>query len=332
LRTCGDGSRSAGRGHGQRVPATTDCRPVDPLLMSILHHFCPGRWLITTLFVVTGVVGVAACVQFDRWQRQKIFAVETEPRSWWDEPSDATEVFDLRLDNGDTVRAWYWPSPRSDAPTVLYLHGSRWNLNGSAFRFNGWTRMGYSMLAIDYRGFGASTALLPSERSVADDAQAALAELVRRQPDPTRRFVYGHSLGGAIAMDLVAGVDAPPIAGLIIESSFTSIVDMLGVTRWGSLPGLRWLVTQPFASIDKVATLDVPMLFLHGTADRVVPHTMSDALYAAARQAPPSLKRLVKIKDGSHSNGVRAGSIYETTIAGFMRDATRYQQHRSGGH
>lgn len=77
----------------------------------------------------------------------------------------------------------------------------------------GWTRMGYSMLAIDYRGFGQSTPLLPSEQSASQDAAAALQELARRQPDPARRFIYGHSLGGAIAIDLAARPDLPPFAG-----------------------------------------------------------------------------------------------------------------------
>jgi len=147
---------------------------------------------------------------------------------------------------------------------------------------------------------------------------------VRRQPDPSKRFVYGHSLGGAIAIDLLAREDAAPIAGLIVESSFTSIADMLSATtRWGKLPGARWLVTQPFASVEKITALKLPMLFIHGTADRVIPHSMSDALYAAATQAPSNLKRMVKLKDGSHSNGVRAGRVYDTAIAEFMRDATQ---------
>src|SRR3546814_6334188 len=67
----------------------------------------------------------------------------------------------------------------------------------------------------------------------------------------------------------------PSFAGLIIESSFTSIAAMLGTLKWGKLPGASLLVTQPFASVEKLATLTTPMLFLHGTADRVVPHTMS---------------------------------------------------------
>jgi len=113
-------------------------------------RFFSYRGLLVFFFVVLGAVGATGCVQLDRWQRQKIFAVETEPRSWWGEPPTNTEVLDLRLNNGDSVRAWYWQAPQPDAPTVLYLHGSRWNLHGSAFRFNGWARMGYSMLVIDY--------------------------------------------------------------------------------------------------------------------------------------------------------------------------------------
>jgi len=299
------------------------------MVMIRWSRFFSPRWLTAGALAALSALGAVGCAQLDTWQRQKIFAVETEPRSWWGEPPMGTEVFDLHLDNGDTLRAWYWQAPRADAPTVLYLHGSRWNLNGSAFRFNAWTSMGYSMLAIDYRGFGASTALLPSERSVARDAQAALAELARRQPDPARRFVYGHSLGGAIAIDLLAQpqqADIAKVAGLIVESSFTSIADMLGTMRWGSLPGARWLVTQPFASIDKIAALSLPLLFIHGTADRVVPHTMSDTLYAAATQAPPGLKRLLKLEGGAHSNGVRAGEAYDATIAQFMRDATDFAE------
>ncbi len=205
--------------------------------------------------------------------------------------------------DGEAIRAWYWQSPLPQAPTVLYLHGARWNLNGSVFRMEAWTRLGYSVLAIDYRGFGASTPRLPSERSALQDAQAALNELARRQPDPARRFVYGHSLGGAIAIDLVSQPRQTKIAGLIVESSFTSIAAMMAQYKWGKLPGASWLLTQHFDSVDKLARLSTPLLLLHGTADRVVPDSMSDELYAAASQVPQELRRLVKIEGGSHSGG-----------------------------
>lgn len=285
------------------------------------------RRMAAVLLLAAGALGFN---QLDAWQRQAIFSPQTDQQRWWREPPAGTEVFDLALPNGDKVHAWYWQSPRRDAPTVLYLHGARWNLNGSAFRMEGWTRMGYSMLAIDYRGFGQSTPLLPSEQSASQDAVAALQELARRQPDPARRFIYGHSLGGAIAIDLAARPDLPPFAGLIVESSFTSIGAMLGTMKWGWVPGATLLVTQPFASVDKLAALTTPMLLLHGTADRVVPHTMSDELYRAAQLVPADLKRLVKIEGASHSGAIRSGRIYEDAVADFVRDAGRGYAGRQG--
>lgn len=260
----------------------------------------------------------AGYVALDRWQRGMIFSVELGERSWWRDPPAGTQVYDLPLPGGDTLRAWYWRHPDPGAPTVLYLHGSRWNLNGSAFRMEHWAGLGYSMLAIDYRGFGASSPRLPSQASVRQDAQAALRELARLQPDPARRFVYGHSLGGAIAIDLMARLDPPiPVAGLIVEATFTSIRDMIATTRWAGIPGFGLLVTQPFDSRDAIGKLRTPLLLLHGTGDRVVPPAMSDALLAAARQSPH--KRLVWLEGASHSGASRSGAAYDDAVRGFIR-------------
>jgi len=289
-------------------------------IMPRFTHFALRRSLLLTF---VALICVATYVTLDRWQRNRIFAVETTARTWWRAPPEGTEVFDLHHDNGDTVRAWYWQSPDARAPTVLYLHGARWNLNGSAFRMQGWADMGYSMLAIDYRGFGASSPRLPSEGSSTADARLALAELARRQPDPARRFVYGHSLGGAIAIGAVTSDDTS-VAGLIIEAGFTRIADMLVTQSWGWIPGLRWIVTQPFDAIGNIATWDRPMLLLHGTADHVVPPTMSDAIFAAAQRVPPDVKRLVKLQGVAHSNGVYSGPAYRDAIGRFIQDAQDY--------
>jgi alpha-beta hydrolase superfamily lysophospholipase len=91
-----------------------------------------------------------------------------------------------------------------DAPAILYLHGVRWNLTGQAFRIEQLRAMGYSVLAIDYRGFGQSRGDLPSEASVYEDARAAWERFTAMQPDAGKRLIYGHSLGGAVAIDLAA--------------------------------------------------------------------------------------------------------------------------------
>ncbi len=279
----------------------------------------PRHRILLWLLVLTLMAAGTGLVVLDRWQRDKIFSVELGEQRWWREPPAGTEIFDLPVAGGGTVRAWYMGQPRKDAPAVLYLHGARWNLHGTVFRMERWHELGYAILAIDYRGFGQSSALLPSQASATADAQSALDELARRQPDPSLRFVYGHSLGGAVAAQLAARDDTPAYAGLILESTFTNIRDMIGTTDYGNIPGLGLLITQPFDSSAALAKLSVPLLLLHGTADRVVPARMSDALYAAAEPAG-AMRRLVQFDGASHSGASRSPG-YAEAVQQFVRDA-----------
>ncbi|PHX45414.1 alpha/beta hydrolase, partial [Pseudomonas sp. NZIPFR-PS5] len=179
-------------------------------------------------------------------------------------PSDVQEL-ELKGPSfglGQNIHAWWWASDKKDAPAILYLHGSRWNLTGQLFRIEQLRALGFSILAIDYRGFGQSKGQLPSEASVYEDARIAWERLKQIQPDPQKRLIYGHSLGGAVAVDLAAelGRDAQkgdgPIQarGLIIESTFTNLADVASsvASKRTSLP-VRWLVSQKFDSIDKIA-------------------------------------------------------------------------------
>lgn len=267
--------------------------------------------LFAAIIAVLLSAASAAYVWLDRWQRGAIFSIELGEARWAREPLPGTEIFDLPLSGGQTIRAWYVSGPSPDAPTVLYLHGSRWNLNSSVFRMERWVDMGYSMLAIDYRGFGESTELLPSQASAVEDAQAALRELERRQPDPARRFVYGHSLGGAVAVALAADAEPDSFAGLILESTFTSIREMIAASRWRNVPGLHWIITQPFDSLSRIAHVRQPILFIHGTGDSVVPHAMSDALYEAASGRDGGKQSLAKIESASHSGASRSPGYAE---------------------
>lgn len=281
------------------------------------------RPLLLAVFCALLLVAAGGYVALDRWQRATIFSVELGDSRWWREPPSGTEVFDIRLAGNDKVRAWYLANPNPDAPAVLYLHGSRWNLNGSVFRIERWLEMGFSVLAIDYRGFGESSPLLPSQASATEDAVAALQELERRQPDPARRYVYGHSLGGAVAIALAATVQQPEFAGLILESTFTSIQDMIPTTGYSAIPGLDLLITQPFDSLSSIKQVRNPILFLHGTNDAVVPHTMSDLLFEAARSRSGTAQQLVKIEGASHSGASRSGIPYEKAIKDFVSRVQR---------
>ena len=290
----------------------------NPAMQKLLLR--PWRLLALGLVILLAAGG---CATLDSWQRQAIFQVGHAQTRWYSEAPAGTERFDLVLENGHRVHAWYLPARESPdaAPTALYLHGSRWNLHNSVFRLRRWHELGFNLLAIDYRGFGDSTSILPSENSAHEDVLAALEELKRREPDPSKRIVYGHSLGGALAIRLAAEA-GPELAGAVIESSFTSIADLAAGTRWGWLPGLSWLVTQRFDSLARVGQVEVPLLFIHGTADRVVPHEMSDRLHAASNGMRGGLKKLLKIDGASHSGVSRAGGeTYARTVHRFVAAA-----------
>ena len=178
---------------------------------------------------------------------------------------------------------------------MLYLHGVRWNLTGHLNRMSQLRRFGFSVFAIDYRGFGKSDGELPSEATVYEDARAAWQWLVEREPDASRRFIYGHSLGGAVAIDLAAQLsDGPASArGLIVESSFTSIPELVADSGYGLLPW-QLLLSQKFDSVGKIQQIRMPVLIVHGEEDRYVPARLSSALYAAA----PQPKKLLLIPNG----------------------------------
>jgi uncharacterized protein len=280
----------------------------------------PRSRLVPSL-LLAAVIAVSGCASFDTWQRRAIFqpspvAADTTRRA----PAHVEEM-DLRVGQaGETIHAWYVRAEQPDAPTLLFLHGARRNLYGSQARIDRWRDMGFNVLAVDYRGFGRSTERLPSADSTIEDTRVAFAELVRREPDSAKRYVYGYSLGGALAIDLAAREDG--LAGVILESTFTSIGDVVQRSKWGWVPGLSLLVTQEFNSVGRMAHVNEPILIIHGTEDRIIPHEMADELAAAVGRVAQPLRRVLKIDGASHW-GVPsvAGSTYDRAIRDFLQVA-----------
>jgi pimeloyl-ACP methyl ester carboxylesterase len=274
------------------------------------------------LAVSVALVAVATgCASFDEWQRNAIFQPSAATRFADETVPVGIEAFDLKHPDGDKVRAWYMRAGADGAPTVLFFHGARRNLAGSLSRIEHWQSLGFNVLAIDYRGFGQSTTLVPSEKTALADASLAVEELKRREPDAGKRFLYGYSLGGAVAIAMAAKHD--DVAGIVVESSFTSIGDIVRQSKWGWVPGLSLLVTQSFDSADRIRNVNEPLLFIHGTADGVVPHTMSDALMADAVKVPAQYKHVLKIEGGRHYGAITyGGEDYDRAVRNFARVAS----------
>ncbi len=254
------------------------------------------RWL---LLGTLAVLALAGCQTLDDQQRRWIF--QPSDRSWGGSAAAAEgmqEVW-IRFDSratGESARlhGLWLPGPRADSPALLYLHGARWDVRGSAYRMRRMHELGFAVLGVDYRGFGQSTPQLPSETMAYEDARAGWNWLAAQRPQ-ARRFVFGHSLGGAIAVHLASEVD--DAAGLMVEGGFTSIADVFRSFKWGWLP-VGPLITQRFDAGGRIARARVPVLVVHGSEDRLIPVELGRALYELA----PEPKRFVLVEGGTHHN------------------------------
>jgi fermentation-respiration switch protein FrsA (DUF1100 family) len=280
-------------------------------------------WLLMALLIVGLPV---SCALLKHEERKLLFQIEPGTASWYHGLPAEVQELELKtpaFGTSQNIHAWWWPAAQADAPSILYLHGTRWNLTGQLFRIEQLHAMGFSILAIDYRGFGQSQGALPSESTVYEDARIAWARLKILQPDANKRLIYGHSLGGAVAIDLAAELghdmksdgSGKQARGLIIESTFTSLADVATAVAKTSLP-VRWLLSQKFDSIDKIADIHMPVLIVHGTADPFVPSRFSEELYQAAQEP----KNLLLVPGGTHNNSMSLGrDAYSQAIKALLK-------------
>src|SRR6202162_2084723 len=283
------------------------------------RHPLARRLLVGAAFM--GVLTACGTAALQHEEERLTFRVVKEVPGWYAGLPDGVHEFDIPVDHGadaQRIHAWWWPAKNPNAPAVLYLHGARWSLTGQVFRLEQLREFGFSVLAIDYRGFGKSDGEQPSEKNVYEVPRVAWDWLVARQPDPAKRFIYGHSLGGAVAVELAAelsgvtstaagqrSAESVPAAmrasGLIIESTFTTFADMAREVTWVPVGAL---LSQKFDSMSKMAKVGIPVLVVHGVGDRFVPSRFSQALYDAAT----GKKKLLLVEGGGHNNSMRAGA------------------------
>lgn len=272
----------------------------------------------TALYVCLAAAAVYFSATAALWASQSRFIFEpvrtlvVKPGELSFPVADVTIPVSSTRTGEQTLHAWWMPAGRSDAKLVLYFHGNEGNVSTSLGETALLRSLGYSVLVVDYRGYGQSDGAFPSEASVYEDAESALDALEddwRLKPQDI--YVYGHSLGAAIAIDLAAR--HPELGGLIVESAFTSIYDMAKLdSKYGIFP-VGLLLNQRFESIKKVALLDLPVLYIHGTADRVVPYSMGLALY----EQSGGRKRFVAVPGGGHDDNA---AVTPGELAAAIRD------------
>jgi abhydrolase domain-containing protein 17 len=223
---------------------------------------------------------------------------------------DTKEIIKIPVTPIERISAIYLPNPKSTY-TILFIHGNASDLGDVRSLLNAFQRWGFNVFAYDYRGYGTSDGK-PSERNAYQDLDAAYTYLTQQlKISPDRIIAYGQSLGGGSAADLAA---RHPIAGLILESTFTSAFRV--VVPFPILP------FDKFTSRDKLKKVRCPVLVMHGEADTTIPFHHGQALYSAA----PEPKQFLWVKEAGHDVAWSAGDRYRQALLSFQQLVKTHQK------
>jgi fermentation-respiration switch protein FrsA (DUF1100 family) len=224
--------------------------------------------------------------------------------------------------DGTALRGWFIPARGASTGTVVHLHGNAANMSAH-FPFVAWLpARGFNVFTFDYRGYGASAGR-PERRGIYEDSLAAIEHvLARADVDPARVVVLGQSLGGANALAVLGREGTRGVKAVVADSAFFSYRSIVA-DKIGAMPGLsllrgplsRAVIGDELSPGDVVGRISpVPLLFLHGTADRVIPASHSQRLHEAASEP----KTLWFIPGLDHTEAITDRPWQDRIVAFFL--------------
>ena len=223
----------------------------------------------------------------------------------------AYEDVHIEADDGIKLHGWFVPGPGQTRRTVLFLHGNAGNISHRLHSLRHFHELGVNTLILSYRGYGHSEGR-PSEAGTYRDAAAAWRHLTdERGIAPGDVVVFGRSLGGAVAGWLASEKDP---AAVILESTFTSIVD-LGSEHYWFLP-VRLLSRFSYNTLERMPRVRSPVLVVHSPEDEIVPFHHGQALFDAA----PGPKAWLELRGGHNDGFMVSGQSYLDGLAAFLDD------------
>ena len=227
---------------------------------------------------------------------------------------DDAGIIKLTSRNGAKISAKYLANPGATF-TILFSHGNAEDIGDDESLLEGLRDAGFAVFAYDYQGYGTSEGK-PSERNAYEDADAAYDYLVQTlHISPNRIIAFGRSVGGGPATDLAV---RRPVAGLILESSFTSAFRVM--------TGIRFLPFDKFNNLGKIRRVRCPVLVIHGTRDSVINSSHGRQLFAAAND--PKLSLWVENANHNDVSSV-GGAIYYDSLKKFAALVQEFQRDTS---
>ena len=266
---------------------------------------------------LVAVAYVAACVLLYLSRNRVVFPMRGGPAGHpqrYGFPNG--ESVTITTADGARLTGWLLPPPEPTPKpwtVLLWFHGNGETVAGLASVLRAFQHPHAALLALDYRGYGASTGT-PTPANAVQDAEAAIAWL-RAHHDvfPDHIVIYGRSVGTGPAIQVAA---VHHVAGLVLESAFTSLPAMARV-HFRIFP--PFLAGAGFDNLNAIARAACPVLFVHGDQDGTIPIAMGRAL---AKRAPLVNEFWVIARAGHNDTYALGGDAYAKRVRLFVERAT----------
>lgn len=218
----------------------------------------------------------------------------------------------LDLTTHDAIRLTGWRTDiPPEGPVFLYFCGNAGNLSDRREMMMSGADAELAIVAFNYRGTGESQGRA-TEAGVYGDAEQIHDYVVKSlSVDPQRIVLWGHSIGGAVAVELAS---RRPVAGVVLEGTFRSGLVM--AKRMLPFLPVAWFMTYKFDNEARIGRLQSPVLLIHGSQDFTIPATDSESLFDLAKGE----KELWIVEGADHNN------IYEVASDSFFSRLSHFGQ------
>jgi uncharacterized protein len=241
---------------------------------------------ISTLVYTLILFGIVA------FQRRLLFqTIPVRHRELRTNPNLELYHFLLTTADGEILDAVWLSGVNAEAVAILYLPGNAANLLSRESRLKALAQLGFSILTIDWRGYGLSTGR-PSQDGLLLDAEAAYQWLVQRI-DPSRLVILAESIATGIGIKLAAG---NKVRALVLEAPYFSAVDL--AQKYLPFIPVRALMRDPLRSDLWIRDIRTNLLIQHGKHDRLIPFSQAERLFELA----PEPKRMISYPLGHHDD------------------------------
>lgn len=203
------------------------------------------------------------------------FPLTTKPSQAYYGATDM-QVVKLKPDENLTLESWY-KKAKGGQPTILYMHGNGGHIGIRMPFIRQFLDKGFGVFLLGYRGYGGNPGK-PTEQGLYEDARSAVKYLQLENIEPTKLVFYGESLGTALAIKMATEFSA---CSIVLQAPFTNLKE-LARHHYPFLPILPLFDT--YDSLKIIQDVNIPLIFVHGEKDFIVPIHLSKKLFENANE------------------------------------------------